>query len=741
MMAMAESPEAARPVDELQLLRAVLAAAGTGTWWWDAPSGRVQWDPTLEALHGLEPGAFGGTYEDWLATLHPDERDNIVATVQESLDRRTGYQFEHRAVWPDGIVRWLECRGEVLVDLAGDAVGTVGCAIDITSRKADEVAQGALLADVQDAAARLLRLQRISRQLAGALTVDDVVSGVLDELDVPADVTARALWLVEPATGALLLAGQRGMVPAAVAMFQRIDREADIPGAVALREGRTVVSPSEADSLDRFPRLRGVPRSAPGFVAVPLVVEAEAIGVLAFGYDGHLDDSDVTFLEAAAGNIAQTLKRVRLSDVLELRSEELSLLAAITRAAVAAEDHRDLMQHIAAAVVPRLGEVCAIHFVPEPGAPAETVVAHADPRWAAWARALARRLLIPAVVDPSAVDDDGGPDEDVVARVLRTGRTEVEVHEVIPSTSGEPMPAGTITVPIYADARVVGALQVVTLDPAPTRADRRLALAHAVVDGVGEALNSRWVTDQHRHISVSLQRAFLPPTLRQIPGLDVAAAYWPAGVASEVGGDFYDVFPIGEREWAVLIGDACGTGPDAAATAAIARHTARAAARHGVDHVEVLEWVNQAVKHSDRNLFCTACYATVRTHDDGSVTIALASAGHPLPILIRDDGGTGAETLGVPGTLLGVFDDPRFHVREATLGAGDTLVLYTDGVTDLPPPAGRTAEELLDLVGGLARTEAAAVIAHLRNDLDRRTSIHHRADDAALLVLRNAADG
>ncbi|MCW9729985.1 PAS domain-containing protein, partial [Proteus mirabilis] len=89
------------------------------------------------------------------------------------------YQFEHRAMWPDGTVRWLECRGEVLVDPDGSPAGTVGCAVDVTGRKAQEVAQAALLVDVQGAAARLLRLQRISRQLASALTVDDVLAAVL----------------------------------------------------------------------------------------------------------------------------------------------------------------------------------------------------------------------------------------------------------------------------------------------------------------------------------------------------------------------------------------------------------------------------------------------------------------------------------------------------------------------------------------------------------------------------------
>ena len=96
----------------------------------------------------------------------------------------------------------------------------------------------------------------------------------------------------------------------------------------------------------------------------------------------------------------------------------------------------------------------------------------------------------------------------------------------------------------------------------------------------------------------------------------------------------------------------------------------------------------------------------------------------------------GTETLGAPGTLLGVFDDPGFEVCTTTLAAGDILVLYTDGITDLPPPAGRTADELEAFLDGIPRTEAAAVIAHLRADLDRRTSINHRADDAAVLVLR-----
>ena len=123
-------------------LKAALAASGTGTWCWDAASGRVRWDSTLEALSGLPPGGFGATFEAWLETLHPDEVDSILAQVNDAIERRSSYHFEHRTIWPDGTVRWLECRGQVTVDAAGNFTGTVGCAVDITERRESEERRG-----------------------------------------------------------------------------------------------------------------------------------------------------------------------------------------------------------------------------------------------------------------------------------------------------------------------------------------------------------------------------------------------------------------------------------------------------------------------------------------------------------------------------------------------------------------------------------------------------------------------
>jgi PAS domain S-box-containing protein len=741
-MLIGDRADADGSVAERDGLRAALAAAGTGTWRWNAATGLVRWDPTLEALCGLAPGEFGATYEAWLETLHPDERDEILALVRDALERRSAYRFEHRTIWPDGTIRWLECRGEVLTDAAGEAVGTVGCAVDITARKIAEMEQTALLEEVQGSAGRLTRLQTISQQLTAALSVDEVIAVVIRTLDPPERATARALWLLDGATNQLHLADHAGMKPEAADMFQRIEVDADLPGAVAFRERRTVISPSQADSVERFPLLDGAPRTSQGFIAVPLVIETIALGVIAFGYNGPLDETEVSFLEAAAGNIAQTLQRVRLADALQRRSEEIAFFADIARAAIVAADHRDLMQRIAGTVVPQLGDICLIHFAPEPGSVPETVIAHSELPDGPWPD----HLTNPFPLDPTA--------QHGIARVMQTGEPEFipdltpDIVAAAASRSGHHDPdieralagldlSSAVTVPVRSQKQIIGALQVLARRGGPGHSERDVDLVQGVASGIGDALVSRWLTDQHRHISTTLQRAFLPPTLPTIPGLDVAAAYWPAGAASEVGGDFYDVFAIGDDRWAILIGDACGTGPDAAATAAIARHTARAAARHGLGHHEVLEWVNQAVKYSDRNLFCTSCYATLRTRPaDNSMDLDIGTAGHPLPIVVGADV---VSTLGEPGTLLGVFEDPTFAVSHHRLDAGDAVVFYTDGITDLPGPAGRTESDLQDLLAQQEFKSAEDVIRHLESDLDERVSSTCRADDVAVLVIMKTA--
>ena len=132
-----------------QQLALAMQAAALGTWTWDMASGKTTWDERLEELHGLAPGAFGGTFEDWAAALHPADRAECFARVDRALADPGPYLLLHRTTWPDGSVHWIECRGTVTVDEAGAPTGTIGVAIDVTDRQLRDRALVSRLADEQ----------------------------------------------------------------------------------------------------------------------------------------------------------------------------------------------------------------------------------------------------------------------------------------------------------------------------------------------------------------------------------------------------------------------------------------------------------------------------------------------------------------------------------------------------------------------------------------------------------------
>jgi serine phosphatase RsbU (regulator of sigma subunit) len=599
-----------------------------------------------------------------------------------------------------------------------------------------------LLDEVVSLRFRLERLQRVSRQLGAAVTVEQVVAVAMDMVDAPVPSPARGLWLRVPGADELELVAASRLWADTAARFARIPLAADLPGAIALRERRTVISTSRTQAEADYRGLEGTSRSAEGFVAVPLLLDGVGLGVLGLGYDQELTAEDISFLEAVADQIAQTLARVRLAEQEQRRRAQLEFLTDLTDAALRAEDYAELMRQVTSAAVPMLGDWCSLHFLPEDGGAPHVAVAHVDPEKVAWAEALQRRF-------PYDADRAGG-----IAEVIRTGETQFLPdlsEELITDTIGrsrfdpdELRPiidafalTSVITVPLLTKRRVVGAMQFISAESGRRYNEHDVALAEAVAGRLAEPLDSAWLNDQHRSIAVTLQRALLPPRLPRVPGVDIAARYWPAGGA-EVGGDFYDLFAIDPRSWAVVIGDACGTGPNAAALTSIARHTVRAAARHGAVHTEVMDWLNEAVLKSDRELFCTACYATLIRDGDGWL-LRSAAAGHPLPILASP--GSATEALGRPGTLLGAFDAVTTSATDTRLGAGDTVVFYTDGVTDLPPPHGLTPDDMIGLVASLSERRSAADVADaIHASVLERVPEPQRRDDIALVVLRIRRD-
>jgi serine phosphatase RsbU (regulator of sigma subunit) len=241
------------------------------------------------------------------------------------------------------------------------------------------------------------------------------------------------------------------------------------------------------------------------------------------------------------------------------------------------------------------------------------------------------------------------------------------------------------------------------------------------------------------HIATTLQRSLLPPRLPVVPGLTIAARFRAAGPVTEVGGDFYDVFE-GRGRWMVMMGDVTGKGPGAAAITSLARHTMRTVAQYEDDPTEMLRRLNDTLgADPERRQICTAVCVLVRELGGagGGVGLQVACAGHPAPLLVGANGVV--RPVGRPGTLLGAFAEGRWTVTEVELAPGDSLVLYTDGVTDTRGPEGRFGAERLE---ALLREIGPAEPEEIAGGIEARLqAFGEQRDDVAVLVLRASADG
>lgn len=230
----------------------------------------------------------------------------------------------------------------------------------------------------------------------------------------------------------------------------------------------------------------------------------------------------------------------------------------------------------------------------------------------------------------------------------------------------------------------------------------------------------------------TLQRSFIPPVPPVVPDLDVAAVYHPAG-GTEVGGDFYDVFPAGPRGWAVTLGDVSGKGVDAAVVTSVARSTVQALTVLGHEPREVLQGLNEVLRQHASDKFCTIVLAHL-LHEAGAWRVRLVVGGHPPPLLLRP----GAEPAFVraSGPLVGVLAQVSHLEHELVLGPDDTLLLYTDGITEALGHAGYFGEErLLQWARGHSSDRPSQVVESLLNDVLAFQGGRPR-DDIAAVALR-----
>lgn len=234
----------------------------------------------------------------------------------------------------------------------------------------------------------------------------------------------------------------------------------------------------------------------------------------------------------------------------------------------------------------------------------------------------------------------------------------------------------------------------------------------------------------------TLQAAFIPPAPPEIPGLDVAARYRPAGDGTEIGGDFYDLFKTGDDEWGVVLGDVCGKGVEAAALTALARHASRAAADRDALPSQVLTSLNRAILRDDIDRFCTALYLRIGSASDSGRQLTLCSGGHLLPLVVDANGAVTA--VGASGTLLGVYADVVLEDASVTLTPGSAIVLFTDGVSEARSEEGDFFGEtrLREALSASGDATADEIADHV---LDAVLGFQHgmARDDIAIVVVKN----
>ncbi|HUC08353.1 MAG TPA: PP2C family protein-serine/threonine phosphatase, partial [Solirubrobacterales bacterium] len=234
-------------------------------------------------------------------------------------------------------------------------------------------------------------------------------------------------------------------------------------------------------------------------------------------------------------------------------------------------------------------------------------------------------------------------------------------------------------------------------------------------------------------IAETLQRGLMPPPLPHIPGWSLAAMYRPAGAENEVGGDFYDAFPVAGG-WMLVIGDVTGRGARAASITALARYTLRTAAALTNDPQIALATLNRALLARPDTSLCSIAALTLS--DDPRQPVRMAVAGHLPPLLVD---GEEVREAAASDQVLGAFAEGEWRIGECQVEPGQQLVITTDGIVEAEGEAGRFGEERLraELAGagnpaGTVQRLEGALRAFTADTLD---------DDVAILAVARSAEG
>jgi sigma-B regulation protein RsbU (phosphoserine phosphatase) len=435
-------------------------------------------------------------------------------------------------------------------------------------------------------------------------------------------------------------------------------------------------------------------------VRVPLALSRPWTGQLTLtGARGHYAHPVAVL---TAGQFALLLENRRLEEAHDERRGWLLFLAEAGELLAQSMNVELTAALVPRLVVPRLGQWCAVHLANEYGELSLTALTHAHEGAIAHLTAHLNQAALERVVDGKGFAPLGPP-TDGMSFPLRF--------------RGERL--GVLTVGRPADR---------------PHTPEELAIIDDLGRRAGVAIDNARVHDNRGRIATALQASLLPPTLPSIQGLEVAAAYVPAGDGLDVGGDFYDIMPLPGQGWMLVVGDVSGKGVGAAAVTGLVREVLHTLSLDHHEPEHTLSRLNATLVERGGGYFCTLALAFLSEVAPGRFELSLHLAGHDRPVLLRADGTT--TFAGEGGTALGLLDvisTPRTTIQ---LNHGDALVFYTDGVTERRK--GRTLyghRRLRNEMSNLAGSPAAVLASQLRSSVLAFSPSSPR-DDIAIVALR-----
>ena len=687
--------------------------------------GVVGWvDETAAALLGRTSDELVG--RTWLTLCDPAEAATVVAASAV-----TRWQGSYPVVLPDGEGRRLQVRHVRLAAGPDGAHGTALVLVDHRLRALIAAVPSSATAPAPSTAAP-----------AGpfAHSPESLVRLELDEL-----LDRTVAWARDVVGGdgafALLVSGDDAMLELRAATglrpdVDRVPRRASegISGRVS-RDLMPVVHDDLADVLEGPEGGRSaepwlLAAGVRSLVAVPVLAEGRLIGTVGVTAPrpSAFSVADGVHLQRGVDAVALALQSARVTEIERRRHGWLGYLAEAGELLAGTLDPDMALALVAQLVTPRLGPWCAIYLVDESGRSTRATEWHADED-----RLDDLRAYLDAVPPP---EPPGGG----VTRWLPgslNGSLDGLLALARPAAAAL-AESGGHTAALVARGRALGTLVLGHETGGGGGRRQELHLLADVAPRAALALDNARLYAERTATSRALQRSLLPPELPELPGVDVGVVYEASGEGNEVGGDFYDVFPLTNEAgapFAFAVGDVCGKGPEAAAVTGLARHALRLLGRRGDDIPEVLSHLNAAVlAEGPRARFVTLVYGEARRREDGGLQLRLASAGHPSPVVVRADGTATAVASG--GDLLGVFEHASTVVDDITLAPGDALVCFTDGVTERRDDGRMLGEEgVLAALSGATGLDAAGLARRLEQAVSRFTTAPAR-DDVAILVIR-----